>query len=74
MPDHCLLIPEIVAEARSWLGTPWHYQASVKGVGTDCTGVVRGVGNALGLMRYDDKAADTRAYRGYQPVDEVGCG
>lgn len=55
----------IIAEARTWLGTPWHHQACVKGVGADCTGVVRGVGNALGLMRYDDKAEDTKAYRGY---------
>lgn len=34
---------EIVASARSWLGTPYHHQASVKGAGTDCLGLVRGV-------------------------------
>ena len=34
---------DIIAEARSWLGTPWHHQASVKGVGCDCIGFVRGV-------------------------------
>jgi NlpC/P60 family putative phage cell wall peptidase len=34
---------EIVAAARSWLGTPYHHQASVKGVGCDCLGLVRGV-------------------------------
>ena len=33
---------EIVA-ARSWLGTPYHHQASLKGVGTDCLGLLRGV-------------------------------
>jgi NlpC/P60 family putative phage cell wall peptidase len=33
----------IVAEARSWLGTPWQHQAALKGVGCDCTGLVRGV-------------------------------
>ena len=33
----------IIAEARSWLGTPWHHQASLKGVGCDCIGFVRGV-------------------------------
>lgn len=33
----------IVAIARSWLGTPYHHQASLKGVGCDCLGLVRGV-------------------------------
>jgi NlpC/P60 family putative phage cell wall peptidase len=37
----------IVAEARSWIGTPYHHQASVKGVGCDCLGLVRGVWRAL---------------------------
>lgn len=34
---------EIVMEAKSWAGTPYHHQASVKLVGTDCLGLVRGV-------------------------------
>jgi len=33
----------IVIVARSWLGTPYRHQASVKGVGADCLGLVRGV-------------------------------
>lgn len=33
----------IVAAARSWLGTPYHDQASVKGAGVDCLGLARGV-------------------------------
>ena len=33
----------IVAAARSWIGTPYHHQASVRGVGVDCIGLVRGV-------------------------------
>lgn len=37
----------IVAEARSWLGTPYRHQASLKGVGCDCLGLVRGVFRAL---------------------------
>lgn len=36
----------IVAEARSWIGTPYHHQASVKGVGCDCLGLLRGVWRA----------------------------
>jgi NlpC/P60 family putative phage cell wall peptidase len=33
----------IVARARGWLGTPYHHQASVKGVGCDCLGLIRGL-------------------------------
>ena len=33
----------IVEEARSWIGTPYHHQASLKQVGCDCLGLVRGV-------------------------------
>lgn len=36
-----------LAEARSWLGTPYQHQASLKGVGCDCLGLVRGVWRAL---------------------------
>jgi len=37
----------IVEEARSWLGTPYHHQASVKQVGCDCLGLLRGVWRAV---------------------------
>ena len=33
----------IVKAARGWLGTPYHDQASVKGAGCDCLGLIRGV-------------------------------
>lgn len=34
-------------EARTWLGTPYQHQSSLKGVGCDCLGLVRGVWRAL---------------------------
>lgn len=34
---------QIVATARTWIGTPYRHQASLKGVGCDCLGLVRGV-------------------------------
>jgi len=37
----------IIAEARSWIGTPYRHQASVKGAGCDCLGLIRGVWRAL---------------------------
>lgn len=33
----------IVSVARAWIGTPYHHQASVRGAGADCLGLVRGV-------------------------------
>ena len=33
----------IVAEARSWIATPYRHQASLRGVGCDCLGLVRGL-------------------------------
>ena len=33
----------IVRAARSWLGTPYQHQASLKGICCDCLGLVRGV-------------------------------
>jgi NlpC/P60 family putative phage cell wall peptidase len=34
---------DIVRVARSWIGTPYHHQGSVRGIGADCLGLVRGV-------------------------------
>jgi NlpC/P60 family putative phage cell wall peptidase len=33
----------IIAAARGWLGTPYRHQASLRGVGCDCLGLMRGV-------------------------------
>jgi NlpC/P60 family putative phage cell wall peptidase len=35
--------PDIVAAARDWIATPYRHQASLKGVGADCLGLLRGV-------------------------------
>ena len=34
---------DIVQAARRWIGTPYQHQASVRGAGCDCLGLVRGV-------------------------------
>jgi NlpC/P60 family putative phage cell wall peptidase len=36
-----------VEAARGWIGTPYRHQASRKGVGCDCLGLVRGVWREL---------------------------
>lgn len=37
----------IVRAARGWIGTPYRHQASLKGVGCDCLGLVRGLWREL---------------------------
>ncbi len=37
----------IVTAARGWLGTPYHHQASLRGVGADCLGLIRGLWREL---------------------------
>ena len=37
----------IIAHARTWLGTPYHHQASRLGAGTDCVGLIRGIYRTL---------------------------
>ena len=37
----------IVAAARRWRGTPYRHQASVRGEGADCLGLIRGVWREL---------------------------
>lgn len=48
----------IVSEARAWLGTPYVHQASVRGAGTDCLGLLRGVWRTI----YGDEPQTVPAY------------
>jgi NlpC/P60 family putative phage cell wall peptidase len=45
---------DIVAIARSWIGTPYVHQASVKGAGCDCLGLLRGVWRELNGEEAED--------------------
>lgn len=55
---------EIADEAREWLGTPWKHQACLKGVGSDCIGLLGGIAARKGVTQawIDGTAAK---YRGY---------
>jgi cell wall-associated NlpC family hydrolase len=44
----------IIAEARRWLGTPFHHQGRVRGVGVDCAGLVIRVGQEVGLSMREE--------------------
>ncbi len=37
----------VLTEVRTWIGTPYQHQTSLKGVGCDCIGLVRGAWRAL---------------------------
>ncbi|MBW4708543.1 peptidase [Roseobacter sp. YSTF-M11] len=49
---------KIVQEARAWIGTPYVHQSSVRGAGTDCLGLLRGIWRAL----YDGEPEEIPAY------------
>ena len=49
-------VAEILAAARTWLGTPWRHQGRLKGVAVDCGGLILGVGRELGLLDFDTRA------------------
>jgi cell wall-associated NlpC family hydrolase len=40
----------VVAEAKTWLGTPWIHQARDKGYGVDCGQLLAAVFEAVGLV------------------------
>ncbi|AMY69688.1 peptidase [Frigidibacter mobilis] len=48
----------IVAAARGWIGTPYRHQASVRGGGADCLGLLRGVWREV----YGDEPEPVPAY------------
>ncbi len=47
MPSLPITRAAIVREARTWVGTPYRHQASLKGIACDCLGLVRGLWRAL---------------------------
>ena len=57
----------IVAEARSWIGTPFRWQASTKGLGADCKGLIVGVARALDLRSADSLHARMADYATVEP-------
>ena len=60
----------IVAEARTWIGTPFHWEASVKGVGCDCKGLIAGVARECGRAEGDSLEA---ALGGYSRQIDAGA-
>lgn len=61
---------QIVAEARQWIGTRWQHQAALKGVATDCLGLVAGVGLNCNLPRANEWRRDQRSL-GYGRIPDA---
>lgn len=56
---------DIVAEARTWIGTPFQHQQSAKQVASDCIGLVRGVFREVGLRSEPVVRTQAAAFAGY---------
>lgn len=54
----------VVATAREWLKTPWSHQHRLRGVGTDCAGLVLGVASELNLANPDVPAYGRQPWNG----------
>lgn len=49
-----MIVPfHVIREAQRWIGTPFQHQARAFALGCDCSGLVIGVGRALGLFALD---------------------
>jgi NlpC/P60 family putative phage cell wall peptidase len=53
---------KIIDVAHSWVGTPYHHQARVKGVGVDCAQLMAGIAIEAGII-----PADTELPHDYSP-------
>jgi hypothetical protein len=55
----------ILAEARTWIGTPFRHQGATKAIAADCWGLVRRVGEACGVLEIQPEAL--APFSGYPP-------
>ena len=51
-----------VAEALTWLGTPYHHQGRVKGVGVDCRSIQHGSHKPLRKVKFFNFKAPSGAF------------
>jgi cell wall-associated NlpC family hydrolase len=58
----------VAAQAREWLGTPFVWQASQRGVGCDCKGLLWGVARELGFPEAESLYAKVADYSPKRPV------
>jgi cell wall-associated NlpC family hydrolase len=66
--------PAIALEAEQWLGTPFQWQASLKGVGADCKGLIAGVARACGRQEGESLEAMAGDYGAQVPAARLRAG
>jgi cell wall-associated NlpC family hydrolase len=52
----------VVAEARTWLRTPWHHRARVRGAGVDCGQLLAAVYEAAGVLPHVESGTYPRDF------------
>lgn len=62
---------DIIAEARSWVGTRFQWNQSLKGVACDCKGLVWGVARELGMPEAQSPYASEIASRRIVRADRL---
>lgn len=58
---------DVIDEAKTWLETPFHHEAMIKGVGVDCGHLIMGAFSAVGAFaafKPDDYPPDWHFHRG----------
>lgn len=63
---------DLIAEARTWVGTPFAHQARSRGVGVDCIGLIVGAVQGCGLA-VDDRADYARTPHAGELARELGA-
>jgi len=63
---------DVIAEAPTWLGTPFHEGAHLRGIGCDCIGLVGGVAVGAGLAPADFWETDFAPWHGYSQTAHEG--
>ena len=58
---------QIVTQARTWIGTPFHHQARLKGKGCDCLGLGEIHGEIFSDVQFH--ITPLTRYRGHPPAD-----
>ena len=59
----------IVAEARSWIGTPFRHRAMVKGAGVDCACLALAVYSAAGAIAHEEPPVYARDWMLHKDSD-----
>jgi cell wall-associated NlpC family hydrolase len=77
-PSRVFTRESLVVEADTWKGTPWIHQQSMKGVGADCLGFLRGMARFVGVsdlpfqdyMRISDENHAEKGWKMIRLLDE----